>query len=121
MLRLQTSMARRFPALGSRDFVIFWIGHLISLVGSSMQNTAQPLLAYRLSGRPFDLGLIGFALTLPTFFLAIPGGVLIEHVDKRRVIIGMQAVMMLDTFVLAILTLRGHIQIWHIVLLSLIL
>ena len=54
------NLSQRFPALASRDFAIFWVGHLISLIGTSMQNTAQPLLAYRLSGRPFDLGLIGF-------------------------------------------------------------
>jgi MFS family permease len=116
-----TSLSRRFPALASRDFAIFWVGHLFSLIGTSMQNTALPLLAYRLSGRPFDLGLIGFAASLPTFFLAIPGGVLIEHVDKRKTIIVLQIVMMLDTFALAALTLSGQIQIWHIVVTSLIL
>jgi MFS family permease len=47
--------------------------------------------------------------------------VLIEHVDKRKSIIILQIVMMLDTFVLAYLTLSGQIQIWHIVLTSLIL
>jgi MFS family permease len=114
-------LSRRFPALASRDFAIFWVGHLFSLIGTWMQNTALPLLAYRLSGRPFDLGLIGFAVTLPTFFLAIPGGVLIEHVDKRKVIIILQIVMMMDTFALAYLTLSGQIQIWHIILISLIL
>jgi MFS family permease len=114
-------LSQRFPALASRDFAIFWVGHLFSLIGTSMQNTALPLLAYRLSGRPFDLGLIGFAVSLPTFFLAIPGGVLIEHVDKRKAIIVLQIVMMLDTFALAYLTLSGQIQIWHIVLTSLIL
>jgi len=113
--------APRFPALTSRDFAIFLTGHLFSLIGTSMQNTALPLLAYRISGRPFDLGLIGFAVTLPTFFLAIPGGVLIEHVDKRRAIIVLQSIMMLDTFALAYLTLSGQIQIWHIVVTSLIL
>ncbi len=86
-----------------------------------MQNTALPLLAYRISGRPFDLGLIGFAVTLPTFFLALPGGVLIEHADKRKAIIFLQSIMMLDTFALAILALSGVIQIWHIVITSLIL
>jgi len=115
------SLSRRFPALASRDFAIFWVGHLFSLIGTWMQNTALPLLAYRLSGRPFDLGLIGFAVLLPTFFLAIPGGVLIEHVDKRKAIIVLQIVMMLDTFALAYLTLSGQIQIWHIVITSLIL
>lgn len=121
MQSLRSFLAQRFPALASRDFAIFWAGHLLSLIGSSMQNTALPLLAYRISGRPFDLGLIGFAVTLPTFFLALPGGVLIEHVDKRKAIIFLQIIMMLDTFALAFLALSGVIQIWHIVITSLIL
>lgn len=121
MNKFRILLAQRFPALDSRDFAIFWVGHLLSLIGSSMQNTALPLLAYRLSGRPFDLGLIGFAVTLPTFFLAIPGGVLIEHVDKRKAIIFLQIIMMLDTFALAFLALSETIQIWHIVVTSLIL
>lgn len=114
-------LSRRFPALASRDFAIFWVGHLFSLIGTWMQNTALPLLAYRISGRPFDLGLIGFATTLPMFFLAIPGGVWIEHVDKRKAVIVTQTIMMLDTFALAYLTLSGQIQIWQIVITSLIL
>jgi MFS family permease len=114
-------LSRRFPALASRDFAIFWVGYLLSLIGTFMQNTALPLLAYRLSGHPFDLGLIGFAVTLPTFFLAIPGGVLVEHVDKRKFIIILQAVMMLDAFALAFLSLSEKVQIWHIVVTSLIL
>jgi len=121
MYKLRTLLSQRFPALASRDFAIFWLGHLLSLIGTSMQNTALPLLAYRLSGRPFDLGLIGFAVTLPTFFLAIPGGVLIEHVDKRKAIIFLQFIMMLDTFALAALALSEAILIWHIVVTSLIL
>ncbi len=121
MHKLRILLSQRFPALASRDFAIFWAGHLLSLIGTSMQNTALPLLAYRLSGRPFDLGLIGFAVSLPTFFLAIPGGVLIEHVDKRKTIIVLQIIMMLDTFVLAFLSLSETIQIWHIIITSLIL
>jgi len=114
-------LAQRFPALASRDFAIFWLGHLLSLIGTSMQNTAQPLLAYRISGRPFDLGLIGFAVTLPTFLLALPSGVLIERWDKRRTVMVLQAIMMAETFILAFLTLTGLIQIWHIIALSLVL
>ena len=121
MHKLRILLSQRFPALASRDFAIFWVGHLLSLIGTSMQNTALPLLAYRLSGRPFDLGLIGFAVTLPTFFLAIPGGVLVEHADKRKTIIFLQIIMMLDTFALAFLALSETIQIWHIVITSLIL
>src|SRR5512134_1296248 len=112
-MNLRTNLALRFPALASRDFAIFWVGHVLSLIGTSMQNTAQPLLAYRISGRPFDLGLIGFALTLPTLFLALPGGVLVEHWDKRKAVMFLQAILMLDTFILAFLALTEWIQIWH--------
>jgi MFS family permease len=120
MNNLRLAFSQRFPAFASRDFAIFLSGHLLSLIGSSMQNTALPLLAYRLSGRPFDLGLIGFASSLPTFFFALPGGVLIERVDKRKALIFLQIVMMLDTFALALLAFSGLIQVWHIVAASLI-
>lgn len=86
-----------------------------------MQNTAQPLLAFRLTGSSFDLGLIGFASTLPTFFLALPAGVLVERVDKRKLVIAMQVVMMLEAFALAWLDFANIIQIWQIIVLTLVL
>ena len=111
----------RFPALASRDFTIFWVGQFISLTGTWMQNTTLPFLAYRLTGSPFILGLIGFSATLPTLLLALPGGVLVEHLDKRKTVIVMQAIMMVQAFLLAFLALSGLIRIWHIILLAFLL
>ena len=115
---IRVRFIRRYPALASRNFVIFWVGQFVSLIGTWMQNTTQPYLAYRLSGKPFDLGLIGFAGALPTLLLALPGGVLVERLDKRKTVIAMQVVMMLQAFALAFLALTGIIQIWHIALLA---
>ena len=120
MQEFRWSLARRFPALASRDFTIFLVGQFISVIGTWMQNTAQPYLAYRISGRPFDLGLIGFASTLPTLLLALPAGVLVERWDKRKTVIIFQSIMSLQAFGLAALTFTGHIQIWHIGFLALI-
>ncbi|MBN2386734.1 MAG: MFS transporter [Anaerolineales bacterium] len=114
-------ITNRFPALASRDFLIFWVGQFISVIGTWMQNTILPYLAYRLTGSPFDLGLIGFATTLPTLLLALPGGVLVERLDKRKAVILLQSVMMIQAFLLGILTLSGHIQIWHIASLAFLL
>ena len=110
----------RFPALASRDYNLFLIGQFISVIGTWMQNTAQPYLAYRISGRPLDLGLIGFASTLPTLLLALPAGVYVERWDKRKTVIIFQAIMSLQAFGLAALTLTGHVQIWHIAVLALL-
>jgi MFS family permease len=114
-------ISERFPALASRDFTIFWVGQFISLTGTWMQNTTQPYLAYRLTGSPFILGLIGFSATLPTLLIALPGGVLVEHVNKRKMVIVMQIIMMVQAFLLAFLALSGLIQVWHIILLAFLL
>ncbi|MEW6029283.1 MAG: MFS transporter [Chloroflexota bacterium] len=120
MKSIQSSLINRFPALESRDFVLFLAGQFVSVIGTWMHNTAQPYLAYRISGRPFDLGLIGFATTLPTLILALPAGVLIEHWDKRKTVILLQSVMSLQAFGLAALTFSGRIEIWHITVLAFI-
>jgi MFS family permease len=115
------SFRDRFPALASRDFLIFWVGQFVSLIGTWMQNTTQPYLAYRITGSSLDLGLISFSATLPTLLLALPGGVLVERMDKRRVVIIMQVVMMLQAFTLAFLALTGRIQVWHLIALAFVL
>ncbi|HUF00362.1 MAG TPA: MFS transporter [Anaerolineales bacterium] len=120
MQAIHLSIARRFPALASRDFTIFLVGQFISVIGTWMQNTAQPYLAYRISGRPLDLGLIGFASTLPTLLLALPAGVLVERWDKRKTVIIFQSIMSLQALGLAALTFTGQVQIWHISVLALI-
>jgi MFS family permease len=115
------SFKDRFPALASRDFFIFWVGQFLSMIGTWMQNTTQPYLAYRITGSSFDLGLIAFSATLPTLLLALPGGVLVERMDKRKIVIAMQVIEMLQAFFLAFLALTGRIQVWHLILLSLLL
>src|SRR5215216_1232880 len=111
-------IARRFPALTSRDYVLFLVGQLVSVIGTWMQSTSLPYLAYRMTGRPLDLGIIGFSSTLPTLLFALPAGVLVERWDKRKVVILFQALMSIQAFGLAFLTYTGQIQIWHIVVLA---
>ena len=119
MISKSTSfLTQRFPALASRDYVLFVVGQLISVIGTWMQSTALPYLAYRISGRPLDLGIIGFSNTLPTLLFALPAGVLVERWDKRKVVILFQAIMSIQAFGLAFLAFTGHIQIWHIVVLA---
>ena len=118
MNRFQAKLIERFPALASRDFVIFVVGQLMSVIGTWAQSTALPYLAYRISGRPLDLGLIGFSNTLPTLLFALPAGVLVERWDKRKTVIIFQAIMSLQAFGLAFLAFTNRIEIWHIVVLA---
>ncbi len=118
MRPLKNWLINHFPALASRDFVLFLIGQFVSVIGTWMQATALPYLAYRISGRPLDLGLIGFSNTLPTLLFALPAGVLVERWDKRKTVILFQAIMSIQAFGLAYLAYTGQIQIWHIITLA---
>lgn len=120
MVSLKNWLITRFPALASRDYVLFVVGQFISVIGTWMQATALPYLAYRISGRPLDLGLIGFSNTLPTLLFALPAGVLVEHLDKRKAVILLQAVMSVQAFGLTYLAFTGQLEIWHILVLAFI-
>ncbi|MEO5894930.1 MAG: MFS transporter [Vicinamibacterales bacterium] len=105
-------------ALRSRNFRLFAGGQLVSLIGTWMQVVAQSWLMYRLTGSAALLGLVGFASQIPVFVLAPLGGVLADRFDRRRILIVVQATMMLLALVLAALTLSGLVQVWHIFLLA---
>lgn len=107
-----------FPALASKDYVLFLSGQFISVIGTWMQATALPYLAYRISGRPLDLGLIGFSTTLPTLLFALPAGIFVERWDKRKATIILQILMSFQAFGLAYLTFTNQLQVWHIATLS---
>jgi MFS family permease len=105
-------------AFRHRNFRLFFIGQLVSLVGTWMQSVAQAWLVYRLTGSSILLGLVGFAGQFPVFLFAPLGGSLADTRRRQPIIITAQATMMLLAFILAGLTLSGAVRLWHVVALS---
>jgi MFS family permease len=105
-------------ALRSRNYRLFVVGQLISLVGTWMQSVAQSWLIYRLTGSAALLGLIGFAGQIPIFVLAPLGGLLADRLNRHRVLIATQTTMMVLAFALAALTLGGIVREWQIFVLA---
>jgi MFS family permease len=108
-------------ALRHRNFQLFFTGQLVSLIGTWMQTVAQAWLVYRLTGSPFLLGLVGFASQFPVFLVGPVGGLIVDHYDRRYVVLAAQVASMILAFVLALLTLTGSIQVWHIFVLAILL
>ncbi len=105
-------------ALRHRNFQLFFGGQLISLIGTWMQSIAQAWLVYRITGSAVLLGAIGFAGQIPVFLLAPAGGIVADRYSRRYVVVGTQTASMLLALALALLTLSGTVQIWHIFVLS---
>lgn len=86
-----------------------------------MQTIAQSWLVYRLTGSAALLGVVGFASQIPIFLLSPIAGAVADAYPRRRTMIIIQTLMMLLAFPLAVLTLTNRIQVWHIIVLAILL
>ncbi len=110
-----------FRSLRHRNYRLFFSGQSISLIGTWMQRIALPWVVYRMTGSEVLLGVVGFAGTIPSFLLAPFAGVLIDRWSRYRVLLFTQVISMIQAGVLAWLSLTGGLDIWHIIVLSVIL
>jgi MFS family permease len=98
-------------ALRHPDFRRFLSGQGISLVGTWMQSIAEAWLVFELTHSAFAVGLTATFATLPILGLTLYGGVVADRVDKRRFIMLMQTIMLLEASALATLTLTHHVTV----------
>lgn len=108
------------PALKSRNYRLFFAGQGISLIGTWMTQLATVWLVYSLTNSPLMLGVVGFTSQIPSFFLAPFGGVFVDRFSRYYTLIGTQILAMIQSLALAVLALTGVIQVWHIIVLSLL-
>jgi MFS family permease len=110
-------LGRMFESMHHRDFRIFYAGQLISITGTWMQQIAQGWLVLTLTGSPFLLGVAAAARTLPILLLSVPAGIVADRMDRRKIVIAADLVMMALSIALAALTLTGAVTIaWVLVL-----
>lgn len=123
--RLRPSWGRNigqiFRSLKHRNFRLFMMGQGLSLIGTWMQMTAVAWLVWRMENSAFLLGLVGFVARIPTFVMAPIAGVWVDRMDRYRLVLVTQVLSMLQALILAALMFSGHLQIWHILVLSFLL
>jgi MFS family permease len=106
-------------ALRNYDFRMFWSGNFLSNIGTWMQNVAQSWLVLTLTANSaFWLGVVSFAGSIPFLLFTLFGGVVADRVDKRRLLLVTQSIMMVLAFILATLTWFKIITVWELVVLS---
>jgi MFS family permease len=91
-------------ALSHRVYFWLWIAALVSNIGTWMQNVGAAWLMTSLSPSPLLVALIQTASSLPILLLALPAGALADIVDRRRLLILSQALMLAAAGALSWLT-----------------
>jgi MFS family permease len=77
---------REATLLGQRPFVLFWLARVFAMIAHQMLAVGVGWQMYTLTGSALDLGLVGLAQFLPSFFLVLVAGHVADHFDRRRVL-----------------------------------
>jgi MFS family permease len=105
---------RTFRSLQVPNYRIFFGGHAVSVIGTWMQRVAQDWLVLELSDSAVAVGVATALQALPTLFLGLWGGLLVDRLDRRKTIIATQAVSAVLAAALAVLTLTGVVELWMV-------
>jgi len=116
--RERGDLSHAWRAMRHRNFRLFFGGQSISLIGTWMTRVATSWLVYRLTKSALLLGTVGFAGQIPTFLLAPLAGVIVDRIDRRKVLVWTQTLAMVQSLLLAWLTLSHRITITEILFLS---
>src|SRR5256712_9021151 len=115
---IEGKLSSAVQALKYRNFKLFFAGQFISLTGNYIQTVAQAWLVYRLTGSAALLGLVAFSGQISIFVLAPISGVVADTKSRRNILFATQIAPMLLSFTLAVLTLSGRVQLWHVFLVA---
>jgi MFS family permease len=108
-------------AFAERNFRLFTIGSIFSLIGQWTQRIGIGWMTWELTHSGTWLGLIAFADLFPTVVITPFAGVIADRIDRRRIMTVTQTLAMLQAIALAALTLTGLIDIWSLFFLALFL
>jgi MFS family permease len=107
-----------FAAMRHRNFQLYFGGQLISNIGTWMQIIAQGWVVYQIGHSELILGLVAFASAIPTLLISPWGGVIVDRVSRRNLLIMTQVGAMLLAFALAALSFAGIVKEWHVIILA---
>jgi MFS family permease len=91
-------------------FVAFWFARIASSFGFQMLSVAVGWQIYSITGRAFDLGLIGLVQFVPSVLLALPAGHVADQFERRRIVLLGQVVEWVAIVLLAGLSLAHGIH-----------
>lgn len=107
-------LPRGLVAFSHRNYRLFYLGQLISVSGTWMQNLAQSWLVLTLTASAFSLGLVNVFQFTPVLVFGLVGGVLADRFPKRSLLVATQGAACLLASLLAILVWTNQVQLWQI-------
>jgi MFS family permease len=96
-----------FPPFASRNFRLYFVGQIISMIGTWLEIVAQGWLVFEMTGSAFWVGVAAAASTVPTLLLSLFGGMLVDRYPRKKVLLWTQVLLMLLSFIFGTVVLLG--------------
>jgi len=103
-----------FSSLRHRDYLLLWIGTIISHSGDWMDQIAFNWLVLEISNSPLSLGMVNLFRALPVILLVPLGGVAADHWERRKILLITQSTAMCLAFLLGGLVTLHIVKLWEI-------
>ena len=113
-----TQLRELTAALRHREFRLLWSSQSLSVIGDQIITVAMALFVIDLTGSATDLGIVLAAHSLPLVAFILIGGVWADRLPRHRVVVVTDLIRFALQAVLAILIFADVVQIWHLVVIS---
>jgi MFS family permease len=110
-----------FRSLRYKNFRLFVEGQSLSLIGTWLQIVALSWLVFKLTNSALMLGIVGFAGQMPMFIVAPFAGVFADRWNRHKLLLITQSLAIVQALILTVLVFLETIQIWQIIVLSVLL
>ncbi len=116
----QSLKSRYLPSLQYPDYRKLWMATTCSQSSAWALIVARGALAKTETGSDLWVGMVTFAAMIPSVIVSPLAGFLADRFDRRTVLAYAYGVNLAHNLLLAILVVSGSIEMWHLVLLSLL-
>ena len=113
-------MPHPLRALSHRRYRFLLASNFFTGLAQWVQAVGQGWLVFDLTHSPLQLGLVSLFQGLGMMFFTPVGGALADRMDRQRLIMFSQVVMLCQALALALLVTTGTVQVWHVMIISFI-
>ena len=111
---MNAAAAARRALLRNPDYTRYIAARFLGSLAVQMQTVAVGWQVYEVTRRPLDLGLVGLSQFLPFVLLVLPAGHFADRHDRRRILVGCYALMLVCALLLLGFAWRGLTSAWPV-------
>ncbi len=107
-----------FKSLNIKNYRLFFFGQTVSVMGTWLQMTALPWLVYGMTKSAVLLGVVAFLSQIFILIISPFAGSFADKYDRKKLLFITQGALMVQSALLAYLTITNNILLWHILAIS---